>query len=103
MYEGIDFQLSEDDDELEGLLMGAGFGGLIKVTLILETDDTVEKYIHPSELFGLCWSSGVGEQVKRAVVNWGSLNARAYDMSFVPWERSQEYMDKLMSDVEGDW
>lgn len=103
MYEGIEFsEMSADDQALEAVLIQSRLGALVRVTFNLEGDDSIDRYFHPSELPSLLWHPGVGEQVEGIVVHWEGLNARAYDMSFVPWERSPEYVGKMLGDVEGD-
>jgi hypothetical protein len=82
---------SEDDDSLEESSVACGLGGLVKITLKLRGDDSVDRFIHPSELSSLLWHPGVGEEIERIVVHWEGVNSRYYDTSFVPWEHPVDY------------
>lgn len=100
MYEGIEFQMSSDDEALEAALVASSLGGFVRVTFNLEGDDSIDRYFHPSELASLLWHPEIDERVTGAVVHWEGMNARAYDMSFVPWQRSEEYMKSFLEDTE---
>lgn len=106
MYEGIDFtdELTEQDAELEGILLSSGLGGLVRVRLYLDPKekhpdrDYIDTHIHPSEIAFMLGQPSIGKQICGMSVDWGWADARAWDMSFVQWDKAEWYKKQPLDD-----